>query len=228
MDMARHGNSRHLTRLASSMYARVSRKTTKYLAKPSAGRHSLERSIALVVLLRDKLSLAANAGEARRVIKSGGVEVNGRKVSDDKYPLGFGDVVKLVQTGESYAVGVGKHGDIKLEKAGKEHGRTLKVVGKYLASGKKVMLRLYDGSTVPGESSTRVNDSVVLEGSKVKSVLKMSNGAKCIVIKGAHTSETGVIKELKAGGATSVAAAKIEGDGSTFETPVENIMVIGA
>lgn len=151
--MARHGNARHLNRLASSTYARVSRKTAKYLAKPAAGRHRLGKSVALVVLLRDKLGIVANAGEARKVIKTGSVEVNGRRVSDDRYPVGFGDVLELVQTKETYAVGVGKGGDIKLEKT-KMHDRTLKVVGKYLVRGKKVMLRLYDGSIMPGQEGT--------------------------------------------------------------------------
>ncbi len=227
--MARHGNSRHLNRLATSTYARVNRKTTKYLAKPSAGRHTLERSIALVVLLRDKLALASNAGEARKVIKSGSVEVNGRRVTDDRYPVGFGDVVKLVQTGEAYVIGVGKGGDIKLDKAaGKEQGRTIKIIGKYVSRGRKVMLRLYDGTTVPGDAAAKVNDSVLIEGGKIKSVLKFESGAKLIVVKGAHASETGTLKEIKAGSATSVAAVMIESKGGTFETPVENVMVVGA
>ncbi|MDE1855255.1 MAG: hypothetical protein KGH57_02985 [Candidatus Micrarchaeota archaeon] len=225
--MARHGNSRHLNRLASSTYARVSRKTTKYLAKPAPGRHRLARSVALLVLLRDKLGVSANASEARKIIKSGNVEVNGRKVSKDRYPIGFGDVLVLTQTKEVYTVGVGKNGDIKLEKA-KAHDRTLKVIGKYLAPGKKVMLRLYDGSVAAGEGSTRVNDSVVVSEGKVKAVLKMVSGAKCLVMDGAHASETGIIREIKNGSATSVASVKVESQGATFETPVQNVMVVGA
>lgn len=226
--MARHGNSRHLNRLAASTYARVSRKTTKYLAKPMPGRHALSRSIALYVVVRDKLGFAANANEARKAIKTGGIMVNGRRVSNDRYPVGLGDTVTLVQSKETYTVGVGKGGDIKVEKAGEKAQRTLKVIGKYLSRGSKPMLRLYDGSTVQAAKETRVNDSVVLDSSKVKSVIKLENGARCIVIKGTHASETGVVKEIKKGGATSVAAVKIEGQAGTFETPIENVMAIGA
>lgn len=225
--MARHGNSRHLNRLASSTYARVSRKTTKYLAKSAPGRHALGRSVALVVVLRDKLGVASNANEARKIIKSGNVEINGKRVATDRYPVGFGDVIIFTQTKEAYEIGIGKNGDIKIEKA-KAHDRTLKVVGKYLARGKKVMLRLYDGSIVPGEASTKVNDSVVMSAGKVKTVLKLASGARCMIVGGTHASETGVIREIKAGGATSVAAVKVESQGATFETPVENVMVVGA
>jgi small subunit ribosomal protein S4e len=224
--MARHGNSRHLNRLASSRYAKLSKKTAKYLAKPAPGRHKLLRSVALLALLRDKLGVAANASEARKIIKGGGVQVNGRRVSDDRYPVGFGDVVELVQTKEAYAVGVGKGGVIRIEKA-KAHDRTLKVVGKYLARGKKVMLRLYDGSAVAGDEGVKVNDSVVLSGGKVKAVLRFVSGARCIVIDGAHASEAGVIREIKAGNATTVAEVKVESGGAIFETPADNVMVVG-
>jgi small subunit ribosomal protein S4e len=228
--MARHGNSRHLNRLASSMYPRVSRKTEKYLAKPSPGRHKLERSIALYVILRDKFGFAANANEARKSIKRGEVLINGKAVKDDKYPVGFGDVLTLVQPKEAYSVSIGRYGDIKLEKLeGKEqHSRTLKVVGKYLSKGSKVMLRLYDGSALPGSKEVKVNDSVILSGGKIKSVLKFESGAKCLIVKGTHASETGVIKEIKAGSATNVAAVKVEGSGGSFETPADNVMVVGA
>lgn len=226
--MARHGNARHLNRLASSSYPRVSRKIATYLAKPTPGRHSLARSVALLVILRDKFGFAANKNEARKMIKAGGVEVNGKAVRDDKYPIGFGDTLNFTRSKESYAVGIGKHGYIKLEKAGKEHARTLKVVGKYLSRGSKAMLRLYDGSTVPGAKETRVNDSVVMSGSKVKSVLKFEQGARCLVISGAHASETGIVKEVKKGSATNAASVKVEGEAGTFETPVDNVMVVGA
>ncbi|MCL5238897.1 MAG: S4 domain-containing protein [Candidatus Marsarchaeota archaeon] len=226
--MARHGNSRHLNRLAASTYARVSKKTVKYLAKPASGRHALERSVALSVLIRDKLGLAANAREARKMIKAGQVRVNGTRVADDAYPVGLGDVIAMAQAKEAYSIGVGKNGDIKVEKAEpSEKGRTVKVVGKYLAKGSKTMLRLYDGSLAAGDAKTKVNDSAVVEGGKIKSILKFERGARCLVVKGAHASETGTIKEIKAGGATAVSAVKVEGQSGTFETPVENVMVIG-
>lgn len=227
--MARHGNSRHLNRLASSRYPRVSRKSAKYLAKPRPGRHSLGRSVALLVILRDKFNFAANKNEAKKTIKRGAVEVNGKLIRDERYPVGFGDVLTFKQSKETYRVGIGKYGDIKLEKVeGKEPERTLKVVGKYLSNGSKLMLRLYDGSAMNGAKEVRVNDSVVLSGSKIKSVLKFERGAKCLVVKGTHASEQGVIKEIKSGSAMNAAAVKVEGESGEFETLVDNIMVVGA
>ena len=57
--MASKGSSRHIKRLAVGQYPKVSRKTSTYLAKPRPGRHNLENSVALLVVLRDKLGIAA-------------------------------------------------------------------------------------------------------------------------------------------------------------------------
>lgn len=227
--MASHGNSRHLKRIAASSYQRIDRKVSTYIAKPAPGRHKLGRSVALLVILRDKLGIVANKVEAKKVLKSGGVEVNGKIVRDEKYAIGFGDVVRLVQPNESYSISVAKGAEIKIEKiSGKEIARTLKVIGKYLAKGKRVMIRLYDGSALPATKEVMVNDSVVLSGNKVKEVLKLQQGAKCLVMKGAHASETGVVNEIRKGSAASAAMVKIENGGRMFETTLENIMVVGA
>ncbi len=227
--MARHGNSRHLNRLAASRFPRISRKTAKYLAKPRPGRHFLEGSVALLVVLRDKLGLASIKNEAKKIIKGGHVQINGKRVTDEKYPIGFGDAIKLLQSKETYEVAVGRYGDMKLQKVeGKEPSRLLKVVGKYLSKGNKLMVRLHDGSVINGTKEVKINDSVTLGERKIKSVIRFEKGAKCLVIKGAHTSETGVIKDIKAGSAVNPSAVRIESSSGEFETPTENVMVVGA
>jgi small subunit ribosomal protein S4e len=217
-----------MNRLASSRYAQISRKVSKYVAKPDPGRHELERSVALMIILRDKLGLAANKVEAKRAIKAGSVEVNGRAVSSEKYPVGFGDIIRIVESNEFYRVGLTKKAAIKLEKIeSKDDKRLLKVVDKYIAKNNRLMVRLYDGSTMAGSNEINTNDSVLISGKKIESVLKFKEGAKCLVMKGAHTSEQGVIKEIKKGSATSMAEVKIESEGGSFETPVESIMIVG-
>ncbi len=226
--MAGHGNKRHMKRIAAKPYPRISKKAAKYLAKPGAGRHSIERSVAILVVLRDKLGLVSNKTEAKKVLALGKVQVNGKVVKDEKYPLGFGDILKVTDSGDSYRIGIAKDADIRIEKNEGGDERTLKVVGKYLAKGNKVMVRLYDGSSLQGNGDVRVNDSVILSGSKIKQVLKLKQGVKCLVVEGTHASETGTVKGIEAGGATSVATVEIEGENGTFKTPVKNVMVVGA
>ena len=226
--MASKGSSRHITRLAVGHYSKVSRKTAAYLAKPRAGRHSLGDSVALLVILRDKLAIAANSKEAKRIIVTGQIEVNGKRVVDEKYPVGFGDVITLRPTKEAYAIGIGKKGAISVEKAGKEAARTLKVVGKYAEKGNRIMIRLLDGTAMAAAKDVRVNDSVVLEKGAIKKTLKFEQGAKCLVISGTHAAEAGTIKEITKGSAVRAQTVKVESGASEFETLADNVMIVGA
>ena len=227
--MANKGSSRHMKRLAVGPYSKVSRKVAAYLAKPRPGRHSLGNSVALLVILRDKLGVVANSKEAKRVIVTGQVEVNGRRVVDERYSVGFGDVIKLRPTGDVYSIGVGKKGAISVEKAGKDaSARTLKVIGKYAEKGNKIMARLLDGTVLEAGKDVLVNDSVILENGAVKKTLKFEKGAKCLVIKGTHASETGTIKEISKGSALRAQTVRVGSGASEFETLSDNIMIVGA
>ncbi len=224
--MSNKGNSRHVNRFAASKYMRIGRKLSMYVTKPSAGRHTLENSIAIVTLLKEKMNVADDSREAGILIKSGNVLVNGKEVKDRKYPVGFGDVVTLKPTGESYTIDVAKHGAIRVEeeKSGK---RYVKVIGKYMGRNNKIMIRLYDGSVLPGNGEVHVNDSVTVKDNSVGSVVKFSNGAKCYVIKGAHASERGTIKGINHGTATRAATVEVDSGKGTFQTLVNNVMVVG-
>jgi small subunit ribosomal protein S4e len=226
--MASKGSSRHIKRLAVGQYPKVSRKTSTYLAKPRPGRHNLANSVALLVVLRDKLGIAANSKEAKRIIVTGEIEVNGLKVLDEKYPVGFGDVIKLKPTGEAYSIGVGKKGAMSVEKATKESARTLKVIGKYVVKKNRIMARLLDGTVLEASKDVKVNDSVVLDKGAIKKTLKFEEGAKCLVIRGTHSAETGTIKEISKGTAVRAQTVRVGSGSSEFETIADNIMIVGA
>lgn len=227
--MGSKGNNRHIKRLASSKYLHIGRKVEPYVSKPNAGRHTLESSMSISTALKEKLSVALNAKEAKRILKSGNVQVNGKVIKDTHYPLGFGDLIHFKPSSTSFAVGVGSKGVIKFEKVeGKEHAHIFKVIGKYIAKGNKEMIRLHDGTVIPSSKGIKVNDSVHLKEGKVHDVLKLQNGARCLVVKGLHASESGVIKEIKDGTALRRATVSIEGKSGVTETLLDNVMVIGA
>jgi small subunit ribosomal protein S4e len=225
--MSNKGNNRHVKRLASSRYIKVQRKTSKYVSKQHPGRYTYETSIALITVLKEKAMVVENTAEASSALKRGAIKVNGKIVKDPRYPVGFGDIIRVEHANENYKIDVEKKGAVKVVKTGSNAERVLKVTGKYLAKGDKVMLRLYDGTTISGKSDIKVNDSVLLDGNKVSSVIKMEQGAKCFVINGAHASESGTIKEIKQGSATRDATVTIESGSSTFDTLLDNIMVLG-
>ena len=143
-------------------------------------------------------------------------------------PLGFGDVLHFKPSGEIYSIGVGSKGAVKIEKIeGKEPTHVFKVIGKYVAKGNKEMIRLYNGTVIASAKGVNGNDSVHLKEGKVQDVLKLQKGAHCLVIKGVHASESGVISEIKGGTALRKATVAMEGDKGRTETLLDNVMVVG-
>ena len=223
--MASKGNKRHILRLASSKYMKLARKSAPYVMKPKPGRHTIDSSIAISTVLREKLAVAQDLREAELMLRAGSVKVNGKVIKSASYPVGFGDSIELVPSKEHYHISVMKEGAFALEK-GKEH-QHFKIVGKYVTKGSKLMIRLHDGTILPGSKEMRVGDTVSMKAGKPDQVLHMENGKKCFVMKGTHASESGVIKQINPGTSQKSALVKIEGSSGEFETLLDNIMVVG-
>lgn len=228
--MSKKGGSRHIKRLSAPRYMKISRKSAEFVTKPNPGRYDLQTSTALITVVGEKLGLAKRTSEARRIIKKGLVEVNSMLIREPKYPVGLADVITLKPSGEHFVVSIGRYGEFETKGAKKAEigSRTLKVVGKYLSRGNRMMVRLSDGSVLGAEKNLRVNDSVVLENGKPAKTIRFEKGARCMVVKGIHAPEIGTISEVMKGTALRDATVKISSDRGSFETIVENVMVIGA
>ncbi len=226
--MGKKGNSRHMKSLNAPKFFGVHRKECKYVAKPHAGRHTLERAASLALVL-EKTAVAKSMGEAKRMLVARSILVNGKTITDSKYAVGLNDVVEITTEGKRYKIDINRQGHmvpVQMEKA--ESSNTYKVLGKYKIKKGVLMLRLHDGSVIAGNAEINVSDSIQVDHSrKIVSQLKMGEGAQCRVIDGAHVGAHGTIKELVKGGMNRASAVIIaQTDGSTFQTPVRNIMVI--
>ncbi len=225
--MGKKGNSRHMKSLNAPRFFSIHRKENKYVTKPRAGRHTLERAIPLALLL-EKTAAAKSMDEAKRMLSVRSVKVNGKVVKDSKYAVGLNDIVEITSEGKYYKIDINSQGHVTPVPMDKPESTNLyKVLGKYKVKGGKLMLRLHDGSVVAGKADISVSDSVLIDNSRnIMSHLKMDAGAKCRVIEGAHVGTHGAIKELVKGGMNRASSVIIEAtDGSTFQTPVRNIMV---
>ncbi len=224
--MANKGSTRHMKSIAAPKYFGVQRKANYYVLKPNPGRHTLQTSVAIEHALK-KMDIASTKGEAGKLLKSGAILVNGRAVSEPKYPVGLNDVIELPKEHKSYSAGIDALGKIKFEETS-EKSRLLRVLGKYRTKKGSLMARLHDGSNVVASNDIHVNDSVVLENGKIKKVMQMRVGAECTVIGGVHVGTAGKIKEIKKGSMNIRATVLIApGSGDAFETLVKNIMVNG-
>ncbi len=227
MLMAGKGNKRHVKSLAAPKFAAVHRKEFDYMRKPSAGRHSLEKSIALSYAIKG-IGHVSTTAAADHAIKHGSVYVNGTVVREPKYPVGLSDVISVGEEKASKRLGIDRLGKVTYEEvAAKEAAdtNTYKVVGKYKAKDGKLMLRLHDGRNVVAEANT--NDSIILKSGKVEKVLKLENGARCFVIDGVHVGTYGSVSQLSKGDRKRDPSVVIKPEeGEKFETLIRNIMIV--
>jgi small subunit ribosomal protein S4e len=221
--MGEKGNSRYLKRLNSPEFFGIHRKENKYITKPNAGRHSLERCVALSLAAR-KLGLANTTAEAEKSIRSKAFKVNGKTVVEPKYPVGIGDIVETASG--SYKLWINVQGKVTFEPVS-EKEILYKVIGKYKYKGGKPMLRLHDGSVIAAISDVSVNDSVILKGGKVEKTLKLAPGARCSVVDGVHVGSKGTVVNLVEGTMHKPRSLVVESGSAKFETLVRNIMVTG-
>ena len=69
---------KHIKRMAAPKSWAIPRKTSHWVTKPSPGPHRAERSMPLLSVVRDMLGLCDNSREARLIIGSRGITVDGR------------------------------------------------------------------------------------------------------------------------------------------------------
>ncbi len=148
--MARMGGRRHLKTLAAPKFWPVRGRVGVFTVKPSPGPHPIERSIPLLILVRDVMGYAKTAREARKLIAEGHFKVDGRVRRNYKYPVGFMDVVEIVDTGETfrllpYPVRFFTLHPISKEEAGFKLGR---IEDKSTVKGGHIQLHLHDGRNV--------------------------------------------------------------------------------
>ncbi len=228
--MGNKGNNRHIKSLTAPRYLGIGKKQTAYIIKPRAGRHNLDRSIALSLLIR-KLKLADTVKEVNGIIKSGKVLVNRQIVKDVKFSVGLNDIIEIPEAKKCFLISIDDKAHIQIKETEKPdyNGQLFKVVGKYKADGNRLMLRLHNGSIVKYDKNAMVNDSVSLDEKRsINKVLSLQDGAQCFVIDGVHVGTSGLVKSITNGTMQTEASVLIKSNnGEEFETLVKNIMIIG-
>lgn len=224
--MAKKGNQRHIKSLAAPKYFGIERKQHKYVAKPTAGRHTLDKSIAANLLIKI-LKLAETTSETNKIIKNGKMSVNDKIIKNTHYPIGFNDVVKF-EGAKSYIISIDRRAKVKPIEYKESSLRVLKVVGKYKIKEGKVMLRLHSNVIIEGDNSIKVNDSVTTSNNKITKIIKMQEGGKCFIINGVHVGKSGKIISIKKGTRKSDTTIGVETEQKDkFETITNNIIVVG-
>src|SRR5437867_3873845 len=141
---------KHLKRLPAPRSWTIPRKTDFWVVKPSPGPHPIDASVPIGLILRDMLKVCATAREARHILNDRGVLVDGRPITDPKFPVGLMDVLSFAVTKAHYRMLVntrGKMALVPIEEAD-ANWKLCRVEDKTTVRRGKTQLNLHDGRNV--------------------------------------------------------------------------------
>ncbi len=200
----------------------------RFVVCPRAGPHSKDSSMPLLSVLRDILKYCENAGESRKLIKSGKIIVDGKVRKDHKYPVGLFDVVSIPDIKESYAVVPGEKW-LQLVKT-KNNSKLCRIDNKVKVRKNKTQLNMHDGKNLLVDKDVyKTWDSVIvsLPELKISKHLKRGKGSLCLIIKGSNKGKIGKIKEIKKSLGSKPNMASVEINQKTVDIPEKLVFVIG-
>jgi len=238
------GESRHLKRLAAPWFWPILRKEYKWVVKPSPGPHPINRSMPLLTVIRDVLGYAKTAKEAKYIIYSGKVLVDGVVRKDYRFPVGIMDVVAIPEI-ELYTRFIPyptKY--LWFTKIPKEEAnlKIVRIEDKVTVKGGHIQLNLLDGRNIvirvkdpkqPAEATNFATlDSLLIEvpSQQIIQHIKLDIGKIAIVIDGKNVGRIGKIvnMDVKPGLKRRRSVVTLEDmQGHRFQTILDYIMVVG-
>jgi len=182
----------------------VPRKGTKWILRPRPGPHPQDRSIPLLLVLRDLQRVVVSAREARLLVRSGAVRVDGKVASDLARGIGLMDTVSLAAPlDRHYRLVTDRRGKLVLASIPSTEATVKigRVRAKHAAKGGKVEVTLHDGRNLLVAASTayRVGDSLKIElpSQKVLEHMVLKPGVLAYVAGGSHVGELARVEKVE-------------------------------
>ena len=220
---------KHIKRMAAPDTWAITRKTSHWVSKPSPGPHKRDESMPLAMVIRDMLKLCDNAREARFIIGSRTITVDGKVVTDPKFAVGLMDIVTVKKTNKSYRMLIDYKAKLQLvpvEEAEKGF-KLARVDNKTVVKKGVVQLNLHDGRCILlPKDQYKTGDVLKLEvpSQKILKTLKLEKGSVALLTGGSHPGSLQTIESYKVqrGSSANIVTFK-EG----FTTVKENVFVVG-
>lgn len=220
---------KHLKRLPAPRSWALSRKTDFWVAKPSPGPHPIEASVPLGLILRDMLKVCDTAREARHILNNRHVLVDGRAVTEPKFPVGLMDVVSLEEMKSHYRMLVDPRGRMSLVpiEAAESKWKLCRIEDKTTVRGGKTQVNLHDGRNVllaKDQYKTGSTLKVAVPDQKVLGHYELAAGAAALITGGKHVGELGHVLQVQL---TRNPRANVVTFKEGFSTDVDKVFVVG-
>ncbi|MDY6777185.1 MAG: 30S ribosomal protein S4e [Candidatus Nanohaloarchaea archaeon] len=218
----------HQKRLSAPKHYPIERKQNTYVAT-GEGPHSEDVGIPLVVFLREVLGYAESSSEAKEILESRNVRVNGRVETDVQRTIGFMDVISIEKADKDFRVLLDSDG-LVFREAEDPETRIRRIEDKTTLNGGVTQLNLDGGENQVVDDEYDTQSSVVIdtEDQAIQHELPLEEGNQAYIIGGRHVGTVATIQEheVTRGPQSNRVTLETE-DGEAFETVEEYVYVIG-
>lgn len=217
----------HQKRLSAPKTISIPRKEKKWITRASTGPHNSE-AVPLLVVIRDHLKIADTAREAKIIISSGNILVNGVVRKDYRFPLGLFDVLTIKELNKSYRILFDEKGRYIMREVEDDNLKLYKITGKTVVKGGKEQLNFFDGNNILAEGF-RVKDSILFDFNDRKIVghIKFEEGVLVMITGGKHAGEMGKLKKHRIMKGSSPNLVTVEGERREYTTIEDYVFAVG-
>ncbi|MEM4142401.1 MAG: 30S ribosomal protein S4e, partial [Thermoplasmata archaeon] len=205
------------------------RKEFKFAVKPRAGPHKSDKSIALGLLIRDYLHLSDTMWETKKILVRRVVHINGRVVTDHKFPVGFMDVISIPEINKYFRVLYDTRGKLRLVEIQEEDSKWKLSRIEKISTVKdgKFQYHLHDGTNfILDKKIYNTGDSLQIDLSKkeIISHIPLAENSYAFIIGGKNVGKLGRIESYKIVNAITPNMVKFK---EGFETSKYNVFPVG-
>ena len=191
-------SSSHMKRLTMPRSWPLPRKSSVWIQKPNPCGHPLDLCMPMGVILRDVLGVAQNRREAKKILHSKLVKVDGAVETDIGRGVGLMDVLTVGDI--SYKCVLDTNGKLRYRMIPAKEASTkiCRVMGKTTIKGARTQVHLHDGRNLLFNENPeyKTGDSLVisLPDQEIKSHHKFEEGSIAYLTGGNHIGELATVR----------------------------------
>jgi small subunit ribosomal protein S4e len=228
--MVKKSGSTKLKRQMAPNFWQIKRKGFPFVLSANPGAYAKDKCYPVGLLLRDVLHLCNTMEEAKMILNSGQIKIDGVVRRDVHFGVGIMDIIEIVPNGESYRL-IPKDLNILVPVKTKEKGiKLLKITSKVSIKGNRIQYGFHDGKTlISDDKQMNVGDVCVvkLPNIEIQNHVKFDVGCTVLVIQGENAGRIGKIEEIKNGMFSLPKRTVVQFDDRSVELPVHIVMPIG-
>lgn len=220
--------SQHTKTLTTPKSWTTPRKTSHWIVSPRCGPHPIERSIPLLIIVRDLLKYCDNASEGKRLIGERMFLIDGKVCTDYRRSVGLMDVLSIPKTNEHFRTLQDSRGKLRIVKINEESSKwkLVRIEDKTMIRKGKTQLHLHDSRNIVLDSDKyKTGDALKIElpSQKVIDCYPMSSGNIAMLIGGKHKGELASIVNYEVTRNPKPNIVHFE----KFSTTKNNVFVVG-